>query len=532
MACPACLALGLCRRRWRCERTEPARGLHRRRSRSRASIASVAPSRACSKPRHGSFAKASTAASSPATTRGATHPVSSSRSTACSASRWPRARSRAFVRTRPRSRPTPAGSVEALPRHPRDRRAGRSDANAAPTWRDTLTMPRLEPEIVLREREAATVARRIVARLRGGASPGDIFVLCRKRETLRLVAAALEREHVAHSAVEDTTLASTPGGAGPDRRARRDRLAGAPAVARPSAAQPSCSAPATPICSRSPLRRRPQATRTGGERWRRWRRRARRCARARRIAPALARRGGAAPAARPARPHRRRGRTARTDRRRRPSRAARPGARRDRRGARPGASARRRPLCDAVRLRACAEAPFGQERAAAACRRGQAADRPWRKGARSRHGVRHRRRSRAAVDRDDDAARRLAGRGRAPAALRVHVLRVALSAVARDAARRRTGGTRARGAERPLRRHDAGQARAGVQRHRAVPGAGAALMVAARRAVRRRRRSGCGRRALPSVGQSRRCVAAHPAEAIGACPGSACASAAAAAVRR
>jgi ATP-dependent helicase/nuclease subunit A len=104
----------------------------------------------------------------------------------------------------------PAGSVEALARHPRDRRAGRSDANAAPTWRDTLTMPRLEAEIVLREREAATVARRIVARLRGGSSPGDIFVLCRKRETLRLVAAALEREHVAHSAVEDTTLASTP----------------------------------------------------------------------------------------------------------------------------------------------------------------------------------------------------------------------------------------------------------------------------------------------------------------------------------
>ena len=37
-----------------------------------------------------------------------------------------------------------------------------------------------------------------------------MYVLCRKRETLRLVAAALEREQIAHSAVEDTTLASTP----------------------------------------------------------------------------------------------------------------------------------------------------------------------------------------------------------------------------------------------------------------------------------------------------------------------------------
>jgi ATP-dependent helicase/nuclease subunit A len=104
---------------------------------------------------------------------------------------------------------SPAGTVEALPRHPRDPRAARPDANAAPTWRDTLTTPRLEAEIVLREREAATVARRIAAMLAGGAEPGELFVLCRKRETLRLVAAALEREHVAHSAVEDTTLAST-----------------------------------------------------------------------------------------------------------------------------------------------------------------------------------------------------------------------------------------------------------------------------------------------------------------------------------
>jgi ATP-dependent helicase/nuclease subunit A len=104
---------------------------------------------------------------------------------------------------------SPAGSVESLPRHPRDRRAVRFDAGTA-TWRDTLTTARLEAETVLREREAATVGERVVALLAHGTAPDAIFVLCRKRETLRLVAAALEREHVAHSAVEDTALAATP----------------------------------------------------------------------------------------------------------------------------------------------------------------------------------------------------------------------------------------------------------------------------------------------------------------------------------
>ena len=103
---------------------------------------------------------------------------------------------------------SPVGTVETLPSHPRDRRAARFDPGTA-TWRDTLKTARLEAEFVLREREAATVAERVVALLARGTAPDAIFVLCRKRETLRLVAAALEREHVAHSAVEDTALAST-----------------------------------------------------------------------------------------------------------------------------------------------------------------------------------------------------------------------------------------------------------------------------------------------------------------------------------
>jgi len=104
----------------------------------------------------------------------------------------------------------PGSTVAALPRQPRDRRAGRPDPKVVPTWRDSLTTPRLEPDVVLREQEAAAVARAIAAELAAGTAPANLFVLCRKRETLRLVAAALEREQIAHSAVEDTTLASTP----------------------------------------------------------------------------------------------------------------------------------------------------------------------------------------------------------------------------------------------------------------------------------------------------------------------------------
>jgi ATP-dependent helicase/nuclease subunit A len=120
----------------------------------------------------------------------------------------------AFEGFRPHTTEAPpapvAHAVETLERSQRDRRAERADPKAAQTWRDTLTTPRVEAEVVLREREAAKVAQRVAAVLASGESPDELFVLCRKRETLRLVAAALEREHIAHSAVEDTALAATP----------------------------------------------------------------------------------------------------------------------------------------------------------------------------------------------------------------------------------------------------------------------------------------------------------------------------------
>jgi ATP-dependent helicase/nuclease subunit A len=83
-------------------------------------------------------------------------------------------------------------------------RAGRDDE---PVWRDTLTVPRHTPEEVLREREAAAVAEAIRALLDAGAgAPKDVMVLCRKRESLRLAADALQARHVPHVAADELVL--------------------------------------------------------------------------------------------------------------------------------------------------------------------------------------------------------------------------------------------------------------------------------------------------------------------------------------
>jgi ATP-dependent helicase/nuclease subunit A len=96
------------------------------------------------------------------------------------------------------------------PRPIRLQRASSAGASGAPAWRDSLTVPRIEVDEVLREREADEVAAAVAARVAAGTPAGDIFVLCRKRQSLRLVATALERHRVGHSAVEETALAATP----------------------------------------------------------------------------------------------------------------------------------------------------------------------------------------------------------------------------------------------------------------------------------------------------------------------------------
>ncbi|CAM5796308.1 UvrD-helicase domain-containing protein [Rhizobacter fulvus] len=106
-----------------------------------------------------------------------------------------------------------AAGVALLPRVPRPPRVARaaSDDDQPMLWRDTLSVPRHEPEEVLREREAALVADAI-ARLVAdeGVAPGDIFVLSRKRESLRFVAQALRARRVPYAAVEETALMDAP----------------------------------------------------------------------------------------------------------------------------------------------------------------------------------------------------------------------------------------------------------------------------------------------------------------------------------
>lgn len=101
-------------------------------------------------------------------------------------------------------------ALRTLPRVLRPARAAPAAGELSP-WRDSLTTPRHEPEQVLREQEAAGVAAAIADLLAGGeAAPGEIFVLCRKRESLRLAAAALQALHVPYAAVEDQALMEAP----------------------------------------------------------------------------------------------------------------------------------------------------------------------------------------------------------------------------------------------------------------------------------------------------------------------------------
>ena len=105
-----------------------------------------------------------------------------------------------------------ASEVSTLPRIDRPPRppSRRGDDAAPLVWRDSLTTPRLVVDEVLREREAEAVAEAVTAEIAAGTRADEIYVLCRKRQSLRLVAHALERRHVGHSAVEDAMLAETP----------------------------------------------------------------------------------------------------------------------------------------------------------------------------------------------------------------------------------------------------------------------------------------------------------------------------------
>ena len=112
-----------------------------------------------------------------------------------------------FDRFRPhtteRAAVTGAG-VRVLPREPRP--PGIDNPAPAATWRDSLTQARIEPEVHLREAEARRVAEAIEALLAQGHAPKGVYVLCRKRESLRLVAERLAARHVPYAAADDQPL--------------------------------------------------------------------------------------------------------------------------------------------------------------------------------------------------------------------------------------------------------------------------------------------------------------------------------------
>jgi len=107
--------------------------------------------------------------------------------------------------------PVAGAGVLALPAVQRPPKAPKGERSAPAEWRDTLTTPRHEPEELLREQEARWVAQAIHELLNTGqARPGEVFVLCRKRASLRLVAQALQALHLPFAAAEDFSLMDAP----------------------------------------------------------------------------------------------------------------------------------------------------------------------------------------------------------------------------------------------------------------------------------------------------------------------------------
>ena len=78
-------------------------------------------------------------------------------------------------------------------------------------WRPSLTQARHEPELLRRAAEAQKVCEAIQSLLQSGAArAGEIFVLARKREPLRVLAQALKAAGVPHAAPEEQALLDAP----------------------------------------------------------------------------------------------------------------------------------------------------------------------------------------------------------------------------------------------------------------------------------------------------------------------------------
>jgi ATP-dependent helicase/nuclease subunit A len=85
--------------------------------------------------------------------------------------------------------------------------ARKKDGAHERVWRPSLTVPRVEAKAVLREVEAAEVAKAVAHLIEGqGVAPQDILVLARTRAVLNLAADALAVHRVPHVAPEDLLL--------------------------------------------------------------------------------------------------------------------------------------------------------------------------------------------------------------------------------------------------------------------------------------------------------------------------------------
>ena len=101
----------------------------------------------------------------------------------------------------------PQGGVAAIERVERPGKAAKAGDDTADAWRDSLTTPRHEPEVLLRLQEARRVAHRISQLIREqGREPADIYVLSRKRASLRVLADALRELHLPFATPEDSVL--------------------------------------------------------------------------------------------------------------------------------------------------------------------------------------------------------------------------------------------------------------------------------------------------------------------------------------
>ncbi|MEJ6002808.1 UvrD-helicase domain-containing protein [Paucibacter soli] len=86
-----------------------------------------------------------------------------------------------------------------------------SAAQAADAWRPSLREARHEPELQRRAAEAGRIAEALAELIHGqGLKPGEVFVLARKREPLRVLAQALKSLGIPHVAPEEQSLLDAP----------------------------------------------------------------------------------------------------------------------------------------------------------------------------------------------------------------------------------------------------------------------------------------------------------------------------------